>query len=279
MELLSAEVPRTHEVVFAGDGHIGTLACYEKGLAKLVSYVRADSKRRLAWLGDAIEAISTDDPRFSAEVHDGKLTPMAQAEAFADLIAPIRKQVICVLAGNHELRLSRYGDLTKYICDRAQVPYGAYSAKVAMKHGGKLLYKIYLTHGRWSVNSIADDPVRRLSNVRLSIKRKLAPLAGDCAIMGCGHTHKLLTLDPEHDLYMTDNGNHLFAAYTKGVQNAAYIPPNARWYFNSGSFLKNAVVGATTYSEAAGYAPLQMGWCQAHVVDGTITALTETRIG
>ena len=165
------------------------------------------------------------------------------------------------------------------ICQRANLPFGDYSAKIEVRSGSKPIYKLYATHGRISVNSSADDPVRRLSNNRLSIKRKLQHLAGDCAVMACGHSHKLLTLEPEAELYMTDNGKHVSAAYTVGVQSGKYIDPNLRWYCNTGSFMKSAVVGACTYSEASMYAPVQMGYAEIVCEGGVIKRLEETRLG
>lgn len=262
----------------AGDLHFGTLACHTKGWERLLERVANESGTYLLLMGDLLEAIAVDDPRWHAEVHDGKMTPLMQADALVESLRPIRRKVIALLTGNHEQKLWRFGDLTRYMCQRTDIEYGGYSCKVEVRHGGKRTYKLYATHGRLTVNSIADDPVRRLSNFRLSIKRRLQHLAGDCAVMATGHCHKLLTLQPEAELYLTDDGEHLHASYTEGIQGGRYIDPNLRWYASTGSFLKSAVVGATTYSEQSMYAPVQMGYVELVVRDGIIQRLEETRI-
>lgn len=278
MELLNADLPKNHIIILAGDLHLGTLASHLKGWERMIERVANEPSTYLVLMGDLIEAIAVDDKRWFREVHDADMTPMIQADAIVDSIKPIKKKVLACLTGNHEMKLWRFGDLTRYICDKAEVPYGGYSCKLTVKNKGKRMYKLYVTHGRLTVNSIADDPVRRLSNFRLSIKRKLQHLAGDCAIMATGHAHKLLTLQPEAELYVTDNGEHLQAHYTVGQQAGEYLDPNLRWYACTGSFLKSAVVGALTYSEQSMFAPVQMGYVQANVKDGVIQNLEEVRV-
>lgn len=278
MELLTAKLPRTHRLILAGDLHLGTIASHRKGWRALLDRVASERGTYLVLMGDMIEAITVDDYRFAADAHDAKLTPLAQAEEMAGDIKPIAKKVLAFLTGNHEMKLHRYGDLTKWMCQLAGVPYGGFACKLSVSNG-KPMYKAFLTHGRLSVNSTADDPVRRLSNQRLTLKRRLQQLAGDCAVMACGHSHKLLTLEPEAELYMTDNGQHIQAHYTRGVQHGEYIDPNLRWYANTGSFLKSAVVGATVYSEAAMYAPVQLGYAEVVVEDGVIQRVEEVHLG
>lgn len=278
MELLNADLPKTHRIVFAGDLHFGSLAFHEKGWVRLLERLQQETGVYLVLMGDLLEAITVDDPRWNSDVHDGKMTPLAQADMMIDYLKPVRKKILALLTGNHEAKLWRYGDLTQYMCGKLDVPYGGYSCKIAVKNGGRLRYKLYATHGRLTVNSIADDPVRRLSNFRLTIKRKLQHLAGDTACMVTGHCHKLLTCKPVAELYVTDDGEHLHASYTQGVQTGGYIDPNLRWYGASGSFMKSAVVGATTYSEQAMYAPNQMGYLVLHSHDGKVQRLEEVRI-
>lgn len=278
MELLSAELPKTHRIILAGDLHLGTLACNEGAWLEMLERVGSEPHTYLVLMGDLIEAIAVDDYRFSHEVHDAKMTPLAQADAVVASIKPVKRKVIACLTGNHEHKLFRYGDLTRYICDQAGVPYGGYSCKLDVRHGRRTQWKGFFTHGNLTVTSIADDPVRRLSNYRLAIKRRLQHLAGDAAIMATGHCHKLLTLPPERELYLTDDGRRLKAQYTTGVQSGGFIDPNLRWYCSTGSFLKSTLVGSTTYSEKAMYAPNQTGYCEVQAVDGTVVAISETRI-
>jgi len=279
LELLHRELPQTHTVILAGDLHFGTSACYVKGWEAMLARVKKEKNTYLVLMGDLLEAIAVDDFRWHSEVHDPKVTPLMQAEALIEYLYPVRKKILACLTGNHEQKLWRFGDLTKMICERAELPFGGYSCKIEITNGGAGLYKIYATHGRLSVNSQADDPLRRLSNHRLSLKRKLQHLAGDAAVMACGHTHRLITVQPEAELYLTDDGSHIQAAYTKGVQHGSHIDVNLRWFANTGSFLKSTIVGACTYSEQAMYAPVMMGYPEIVCKGGVIQELKETRIG
>lgn len=279
MELISVDLPKSHRLILAGDLHLGTIACHLKGWERLLERVKSEKSTYLVLMGDMIEAITVDDKRFSSQVHDAQATPLLQMNEMLVQLKPLASKVLLCLTGNHEMKLWRYGDLTKWLCDTADIPYGGYSSKLEVHYKGKGAYKLYVTHGRLTVNSTADDPVRRLSNQRLALKRRLQHLAGDCAVMATGHCHKLLSLAPERELYLTDDGTHLHAKYTEGQQHGAYLDPNLRWYGSTGSFLKSSVVGATTYSEAAMYSPTQMGWLELVVEDMRIRSLEETHLG
>lgn len=279
MELIKVDLPETHSILFASDLHLGTVASHVKGFERMLERAKKEKNTYIALGGDMQESIVTDDPRFSGEVHDAKQTPLKQAAFLVDMLKPYNHKIICYLTGNHEYKLYRYGDLAKFVADSIGVPYGAYSAKVSIMNGKKLAYKVFTTHGRMVPSSIADDPVRRLANMRLTIKRRLQHLAGDCAVQIAAHGHRLIKVDPEQELYMTDDGERVHAKYTSGVQHGEFIDPSLRWYGMSGSFLKSQVVGACTYSEQGMYAPVQMGYLQLDVVRGEIKALTEVHVG
>ena len=132
------------------------------------------------------------------------------------------------------------------------------------------MYKSFLTHGAKSLNSSADDPVRREANMQLSLKRQLKPLAGDCIISACGHNHKLVIKRPISELYLTDDSKNIHQKYTKANQTAEYIPPDLRWYVSAGCFYKLYEMGVSGYAERAGYPPNELGYAVVKVVDGVI---------
>ena len=283
MQLLTAQLPPHHRIVLASDLHKGSLAHHRKGWSDLIKRVKDEDDLYIALGGDQQEAILVDDKRFSYHVHDARKVPLRVAEELADELSPVAKKILFVLTGNHELHLQKYGDLTETMCNRIGVPYGHYSTKLAVSSmsskNPKLHYKLLYTHGRLRVSSSADDPVRRLSNMKLSIKRKLQHLAGDCAIMATGHCHLLMHIAPEFELYLTDDGQQISARYTHGVQVGDYIDPNLRWYCSTGSFLKSFVTGAITYSEAAMYQPNQLGYIEIAVTNGKIKDIKDIHIG
>jgi len=223
--------------------------------------------------GDMIEAILADDSRFSQE----KLTeplPLAQMNAAIQNRIPIKDNLLAILMGNHERKLWRFGDITEEVCRKLSVPYGTYSCKFSIKDSkGRLMYKVYETHGFKNITSTADDPKRRRSNMELILKRHLRFKAGDCAVMIKGHTHKLLVCKPEPELYLTDDEQRIQQEYTSWGQNETYIHPDARWYGNAGSFLKLHGEGISGYAEIMEYDPVELGFLILVVRNGEIQEL------
>jgi len=301
MQLISKTLPPSHRIVLAGDLHLGTIAYHEKGWLKLVKRVMEEEDLYIALGGDLVESILVDDKRFQASTHDPKVPPMAQMDWVKSDLALIKDKILFILNGNHELKLMKYGDLTKRMCmgdqyiDRAEtegrtvvdkglgVPYGGFSTKLSVyvsEHKKrKFCYKLFYTHGRLTVKSVADDPIRRRANMSIQVKRKLFPLCGDAVIMATAHCHQLIAVPPNHELYMTDDGVDILGNYTRGMQTGNFIPPNLRWYVSTGSFLKSQILGATTYSEAAMYPPSDLGYAIVHCEDKKITNIEEVFIG
>lgn len=278
MKLLKRELPKTHRIILASDLHHGAIASHINGWKKMLQRVEDEENTYLALGGDLVEAIAVDDPRWAIGTQDTSvITPLAQMLEVSGMLEKIRKKILFVLTGNHEIKHFKIMNLTQHMCDLLEVPYGAYSTKMHVLSEGKTIYKFLYTHGRWGFNSTADDPVRRLSNMQISVKRKLQPLAGDCVVMACGHSHKLIVAEPEQVLYMTDNGTSIKSEYTTAQQHGKYIDPNLRWYVNTGSFLKTFISGdAISYSEQFGYAPTEIGFAEIVCDDGLVTGVERT---
>ena len=264
MKLITRALPDSHNIFHFGDLHDGSILSYTKGWNKLVSMMgkpfEGCSNNYGIEGGDDIEAIMVDDKRFSSE----KLTeplPLAQVKEAIRKREPIKTQMITKLMGNHERKLWRFGDLTEYICKELGIEYGTYTAKIIITGlDGKLMYKIWETHGTKNMTSSADDPKRRKVNMQLILKRHLKFKAGDCAVMIKHHAHKLIVCKPEQDLYLTDDGKRIRQNYTSSGQNEAYIHPDARWYGCAGSFLRLYGDGMSGYAEMAEYDPVELGF-------------------
>ena len=274
MQIIQKTLPTDHNLYLISDIHEGTILQHEHGLERMMEMVLSDKNNYVAILGDLAEGITIDDKRYDpATTDDRSPTPLQQYKALVELFKPIKDRIIVVLEGNHDYKISsRYGNGVRDIfCSSLSVPFGTYSCKLAIgDRRGKLQYKAHLTHGFGNVNSSADDPVRQEANMFLSLKRKLAPLAGDCAIHAMGHTHKLLVKPPISKLYLADDGERIRQHYTKADYRSEYIDPDLRWYVNTGSFYKNFHMGESGYAERFGYAPTQLGFCVAEVQDGNI---------
>jgi hypothetical protein len=268
MQLISKQIPKNATIYLAGDMHIGSVLTHWDGIYAVRDAVQNDPSSRLIIMGDVIEAILVDDnKRFDPTSADiTMLTPGEQYDRFVDVFRPVAKQILYQLTGNHEIKHLRIDDFVRRGCDTLHIPYGTYSAKfTALNAKKEPCFKIYTTHGFGSISSIADDPIRVIANLKLGLKRKLARKAADCCLMAMGHTHKILIAEPEKELYLTDNGVAIKQHYTTVPQSASYIPAHLRWYANTGSFLKNQILGASGYAERFGYDPVELGFIKVTV--------------
>ena len=278
MQLLNTKLPSNHNIFLFGDSHLGTVLCHRSGIQQLIDMMHSSyhscTNNYGICVGDMIEAIMIDDRRYDLAT-TAEPFPLQQVKDAVETLQPIARRLLCILKGNHEHKLWKFGDLAREIADQLSVPYGTYTAKITINDkDGKYLYKIFVTHGRKTITSTADDPKRRLANMELILKRHLKFKAGDCAIMVKGHTHKLLVCKPDKELYLTDNTKEIKQKYISSSQDAPYIHPDHRYYVNSGSFLKMyGKNGISSYSEIAEYDPVELGFAIAVVRDGKIMGI------
>ena len=274
MQIIHKTLPTDHNLYLISDTHEGTLLQHTHGIERMIQAVLEDKNNYVAILGDLAEGITIDDKRYDPATTDDRVpTPLQQYRSLVEMFKPIKERIVVVLEGNHDYKISaRFGNGVRDIfCSGLNVPFGTYSCKLAIgDKRGKLQYKAYLTHGYGNINSTADDPVRQEANMFLALKRKLAPKAGDCALMAMGHTHKLLVKPPISRLYLADDGVKVKQHYTKADYRSEYIDPDLRWYLNTGSFYKNFHMGESGYAERFGYNPTELGHIVTEVRNGNI---------
>lgn len=276
MRLLTCKLPLDHNLFLFGDVHTGTILVYQKGWEKLVdmmcsSYDGVPASGNFGVdHGDQIEAITIDDPRYDPSV--SKNFVLKQIEDAVDMRRPIASKLLTMLDGNHTTHLKNFGNIVELMCEKLDVPYGTWTAKISVVSGYRreMLYKHFCTHGRKSITSTADNPKRRRSNMELILQRQLKFKAGDCALMSKGHTHKLLVCEPDRELFLVDNGAHVKQQYTKAGQTEDYIHPDHRWYVNTGSFMRLYGEGVSGYAEQFEYDPIELGFVVVKVRDGLI---------
>lgn len=282
MQLLSVDVPLDFNVFLLGDQHIGARLYDSDGWDATVEMVHSpydDCKNNfVVHHGDAIEGILIDDHRFGIEETSESRT-LQQMYFWQKAISPIKKQSICLLTGNHEFKLQRFGDVSKKMADDAGIQYGTFSSIISYRHDGRTLFKHFVTHGRKNLSSIADDEIRRRANMQLQLKRALAKKHGQCLLMSRGHAHKVLVAPPNKELYLSDDGSKLRQNYTvPPTYFEGYINPNLRWYANAGSYLKTYGIGFSGYGERGDYDPVELGFCVAIVRGGVLVNVREEKI-
>lgn len=280
MERLSTELPASFQVVCMGDTHIGSVLCHRRGIERAIKYIQDTPNCYWLHMGDWIEAIATDDPRYSSESTSEPI-PLKQANDAIDLFKPIADRCLFGNSGNHEMKLHRIGDMAGYICDGIGIPHGGYTTRINITHDGKKLFTLYAWHGpaRGMISSNAKDYEQMQANLKAALKRKLKYKQGDCAVMLMGHVHKLITVPPTYQLYLRDGGsNGLVQGYLEGKQTGKWIDPDLRWYGCTGAFLKLYADGVTGYAEIGGYDPVELGYLLLTVSDGKITSLEKVVI-
>jgi hypothetical protein len=274
LELGERILPPDHDLILASDFHEGTILQEVRALFEMRDKVLREKNIFLAFGGDAVEAITVDDKRYSLDT-DKKETPLKQYRNAQEFFRPIASKTLFILQGNHDWVLARTtGDyLATVLCPDLKIPYGTATAKWTIKDKkGRRMYKLFDWHGRGNISTVADDPIRQEANMLLQLKRKLSKKAGDCEVMCMGHTHKLLISTPMSSLYMYDDGQKIRSAYTGiGTGGGQWIHPDHRWYVNTGSFLKLYGEHVSGYAERLGYDPIEIGYAVLECRDGKIT--------
>lgn len=292
MKLFAQPLPYDHNLLFISDKHTGSQLSSDNGWEEMCDVVHSvyDGCRNnyVIEIGDLIEGICVDDRRFSPEMLKNKTDeegqslslPMVQVEEAIKEREPIAEKYLYINDGNHERTLWKYGNIGAQIAKGLGVPFGTYSSKVTIKDmNGKLMYKVFTTHGRRGITTVADDPIRQEANMQLTLKRHLFRKWGDCAVMVKAHTHKLLVSHPRKQLYIVDQNDRAKQKYTEWKQDLSFIHPDARWYGSSGSFLKLYGEGFSGYGEVAEYDPMEMGFLILRVRDRKIVSLDKYYLG
>lgn len=176
-----------------GDTHVGSAACQEDKIKRLVKKIAEDPNGYIIGLGDFIEAISYSDKRFDAGELAQPISPehvtnpfYTQALRFVKLFEPVKDRFLAVVAGNHEhkaLQQSHF-DATAIIAERLGCAYlGAADCsgwlRIRLTSAGKVrnTVNIFALHGYGGVNG-----------------NKAEQLAGrkDADLIMMGHTHKAM---------------------------------------------------------------------------------------
>lgn len=291
MRLLTVDLPAEHTVVLGGDWHVGNRSCSHDTISAQIKRVRDSKNTYFAHLGDVAEKTPVDHKHFSVDQlvpPPGWDKPLVTATdqydyAERELFPQVADKTIVCLEGNHDFRFNNSaGNQLAAMLGRLNIPFGTYMCKVQVTVEGEPAYKMLLWHG-WSGLSGQrnPDPMVRRHQMQKSLKTKLASLASDCEIMAMGHTHQLVVTEPIGHTVFGDDRNDLLAVYRTLPKMKIpagngkwldYVPPESRWYVNTGSTLKGYEVDEanpySTYSEKWGLPPADLGWAEVSYSKG-----------
>jgi len=292
MELITTNLPSNHNIALFTCTHEGTISQHKEGIEQLIDDVASHENTYAAGLGDWAESIAVDHPHYDITITDSPKDLIdGQYYSIVRKFRPIAKKLLFALLGNHDWRLARRkgNPVRNIICKELGVRYGSFSCKLIVKDKkGKLMYKLFSTHGRKTISSSADDPIRQEANEKLILKRHLHKKAGDCVIMAKGHAHKLIISEPSKKLYLMDTGKKIKQSYQYNIPTDDYIDKDLRWYACVGSFLKqypepiwmkNIETGEPEKVPVSGYAemgemdPVELGYIIVEVRDRQVVNL------
>ena len=275
MRLLEGEIPSNAEIALFGDTHWGNLQMSDSGFEQTREWIMAERNRRFVFMGDAIEAITTDDKRYQDDTTREPI-PLRQLSTFVKICKPIRKRGLAWLGGNHEFKLQRFGDIGAEMARNMAIPYGGAACKLLLRDKRGPIAKLYLCHpSRFTINSHAKDFEQRRANMQASVKRFLVDKAGDCVVMALGHTHRLMVVQPSPKLVIFDDGRRLKQEYLDGDNSMPhYIDPDRRYYLNTGSYLRTMLLGHDGYAERAGLDPVELGFVVLSICDRKVVSAT-----
>ena len=104
-----------------GDVHVGASGCDETMFAATVAEIEADPCAYWVGMGDYIDAIRRNDPRFSIDelaewvtVPDLRDLAAAQRARFLEMTRPIWPKCLALLSGNHEESVLRWDERDVY---------------------------------------------------------------------------------------------------------------------------------------------------------------------
>jgi len=287
LKVIRQSVPKNFNLFLFGDKHDGNLLTFDRGWEEMINMIESSydglsaSQNYALDHGDCIDAITTDDPRFDWET-SRIATVLEQCEMAKQRRAAIAHKLICILQGNHEQKLHRFGNISKdLICKPLKVRYGTYASVIEYRtKAGQMLFKHYAVHGRKSVNSVAEPYARARTNMRLQLRNQMSPMFGDTLLNSKGHTHRLIIYKPPHKMHLIidENGKQKHR-YTSPDRVDGYIDPDNRWYVNTGSFLRTFGDGVSGYAERAEYPPVELGFAVVRVRDGIIVDIDEVPVG
>jgi hypothetical protein len=112
---------------------------HDDGINQLIDRVRAENTY-LVKMGDVIEAITLDDKRYDRTARND--IPLRQAQEAIERYTPVKKKLVAWLQGNHELKLWKFGNLSQFMAEELEVPYGTYTAIIEVSDEYGLMYRL-----------------------------------------------------------------------------------------------------------------------------------------
>lgn len=172
-----------------GDVHLGHPTCDVEKFVETVGFIKK-SGYKVVLMGDLLE--SANKSSVGAGWVEQTKSPQEQLDAIADILLPIKKQIILLLTGNHELRAWRDTgvDLSSVLARYLDVPYGGYACFIYFRVGSQN-YVCHAQHG--STGGM-------YTHTKLQAAKRTATHT-EADLYLYGHTHSLIADSEEKRYY------------------------------------------------------------------------------
>ena len=246
-------------IIPLGDIHIGAAACDETLLRQVVKRIQDDPHCYWIGMGDYADFINVKDKRFSAGTLAKWLTVKsltdlagAQIKRFTEIVNPIAPKCLALLCGNHETKLTEMSerDVFADIITNIKKNGGMKETdKLGLGYSGWLMLRFSAPSQGTSANTVTFTfnlhhgfVSGRLAGAKaLEMQRWLWTQNADVVIFG--HSHNT-AIQPEA---------------IESCDKAGVVSLVKRRGCYSGTFLRNTIEDAVTYSEMKGFLPLPLG--------------------
>ena len=231
-----------------GDIHAGVVHCAEDKIRKKVKEIAADPFALWVGMGDYMEAIAPNDPRFDIGIIADwvEKTNVAESERkwVRDLFMPIKDKCLGLLTGNHEetVRLKNNQDVYLDLCRDLDVPRLGYSCFIW------LLFERMRENIKWDTQGFVchfehgSGAAQTEGGKMMRLKKTLDYFDAD--IYGMGHLHDIKTLTSPR----------------LGIDKALHIKQQVRVGAITGSWFRGYFESETpSYVEKHGYSPAVIG--------------------
>lgn len=243
------------KIVPIGDIHLGAAACDERLFRDVVSSIADDENAYWILMGDAINAINVQDPRFNPEdlapwIKMQQLSDLAKAETerFLKIIQPIASKCLAALTGNHEEQLKKHNERDIH----SEIVSG-----IKQLGGMSVDEKLSLGYYGW-----LQLCFRRSGGSGKQINLNLHHGMGGGRGAG-GKANRIQQWIWNHDADIVIFGHtHNTSVQVEAVESintSGKVSVSKRFGCYSGTFLKTGIDGRTTYSEEKGYSALPLG--------------------
>ena len=247
---LSYAAGRTFTLWPLGDVHYGSANCDVALLDETIAAIKRDPHALWIGMGDMVEAIAPNDPRWLAGGVDENVVNLASQDRIGDVyvdklaakLAPIAEKCIGYGDGNHEHAFNRhyYTAISVRVLDAIGRPdvYSGWASltRLAFEDAAhhRCAVRIFAHHG-WQSG--------RMDGAKVNESRRLMAYV-DADIYLTGHSHSKFIV-PNTRLGVNPS-------WTREVARTVYVA-------HTGSFLRTLQLDRVGYAERAGYPPTTLG--------------------